>query len=106
MARTRPDESQPRSRAVRSTTSRADGAESQSSTRWMASQVTLAACRSCRPRTIRAWKSPRRLSSSSRRLVTTTRNARHPEIPGTSARNSLRNATPSSTAPQRKPEKQ
>src|SRR5208337_4256011 len=80
-------------------------AESQSSIRWMPSHVNLAAWRSCRPRIIRACKSPRRLVSSSRRLVTTTRNARQPEMPKTSARNSLRRATPRSTAPQRKPEK-
>ena len=74
---------------------------SQSSIRWIASQVTLAANRSCRPRASRGRKSPRRLASSSRRLVRISRNARQPEIPRISGEH-LVLAAPRPAAPRRR----
>ena len=87
--------------------SQAAGAESQSSIRWIASQVTLAASRSCRPR-----DHPRLEVAPQVGELVAAAGHHHagtpgsPRSPGPAPGTRSCSATPSSTAPQRKPEKQ
>ena len=101
VARSHPHTSQPSVRSSSPGSRRSRRASLHSSIRWIASQVSLAANRSCRPRAIRACRSPRRLVSSSRRLVTISRNARQPEDPQ-DERQVSRSAAPRPAAPPRR----